>query len=223
MTTRHEFLTQLHKLLKPKTYLEIGVQHGWSLDLAHAAEVAIGVDPQPLVPEKGNQAIYPISSDDFFGDLGPQIPPIDFAFIDGMHLFEYALRDFMGVLPYLHSRSVVVFDDVLPRNQEEAARIQCPGDWTGDVWKLGATLPKYRPDLIFHLANTTPTGTMVVYGFGRTKYQFVQGSLDRVYESLVHTWSGDRPVPHDVINRTYAWDPDRILEGLRNAMATDDV
>jgi hypothetical protein len=30
MTTRHEFLQQLHELIQPKVYLEIGVQHGWS-------------------------------------------------------------------------------------------------------------------------------------------------------------------------------------------------
>ena len=45
IATRHEFLEQLHLALKPKTYLEVGVQHGTSLVLAHGAELAIGIDP----------------------------------------------------------------------------------------------------------------------------------------------------------------------------------
>ena len=218
MTTRHQFLAELHELLEPRTYLEIGVQHGWSLNLAHAAEVAIGVDPHPLIQATGNQIIYQMTSDEVFAGAGaPVLPPIDLAFIDGMHLYEYALRDFMNVLRYVHKDSVIVFDDVLPRNQLEAARVQCPGDWTGDVWKIHRTIPVYRPDLKFRLVDTQPTGLLVVTGFDKNT-NTIATSLNRVYDSLVAIWSKDCPVPHDVINRELAWQPEIALEEVRNGL-----
>lgn len=214
MTTRHEFLAELHKLLRPRTYLEIGIQHGWSLNLAYEADVAIGIDPLPLIHERGNQIIYPMTSDEAFkGEGAPVLPPLDLVFIDGMHLYEYALRDFMNVLRLVHKDSMIVFDDVLPRNQEEANRVQCPGDWTGDVWKVYKTVPVYRPDLKFRLVDTQPTGLLLVTGFGKDST-----SLDRVYESLVAIWSKDAPVPDDVINREKAWQPEIALEEIRNGL-----
>ena len=222
MTSRHEFLAQLHELLKPKTYLEIGVQHGWSLDLAHRAELPVGVDPHPLVEAKGNQSIFPLTSDEFFNKRGFVLPPVDLAFIDGMHLYEYALRDFINVLRYVHKDSVVVFDDVLPRNQGEANRVQCPGDWTGDVWKIHRTVPVYRPDLKFRLVDTQPTGLLLVTGFDK-KTNVIVTSLNRVYGSLAIVWSKDYLVPDDVINRESAWQPERALEEVRNGMEAPTV
>ncbi len=169
MTTRHEFLQLLHELVQPSTYLEVGVQHGWSLQLSKA-ELSIGIDPNPLV--SGAQLNMPNevfiahqTSDDFFElyikpDTG--FGPIDLAFIDGMHLVENALRDFANIEQYCHDRSIIVFDDVLPTTVAMAAREQCPGDWTGDVWRVYDILRERRPDLVLILVDTQPTGLLVV-------------------------------------------------------------
>ena len=169
--TRHEFLAALHGLLTPRTYLEIGIQHGWSLQLAKPGTRAIGVDPNPQIAvDTGPAMVYAETSDSFFArnptTLGQIIHStgLDLAFIDGMHLHEYALRDFANVERWAHPHGVVVFDDVLPRNQGEAARVQCPGDWTGDVWRVEPILRTWRPDLRIALVDTQPTGVMVVYG-----------------------------------------------------------
>lgn len=153
----------LHELLRPNVYLEIGVQHGWSLDLSKAP-TTIGIDPQPLVEAKNTQRIYKMTSDDFFDKWGYQEQPlnIDLAFIDGMHLVENALRDYANIERYCHERSVVVFDDVLPTTREMAAREQCLGDWTGDVWRVYDILRERRPDLVLLLVDTQPTGVLVV-------------------------------------------------------------
>lgn len=216
MTTRHEFLAQLHELLKPKVYLEIGVQHGWSLQLSKAAK-SIGIDPDPqqnaynvLRDLEGEDYLYEMTSDEFFGhDRTDEIGKIDFAFIDGMHLAEFAWRDFVNVELYCHDKSVVVFDDVLPTTVEMATREQCPGDWTGDVWKIYFALQHIRPDLTLILVDTSPTGTLVV--IDTNKYwadEFEISAMD------VPDWM-DVPPPAYILDRRHAWSAPAVLENLK--------
>lgn len=174
MTTRHEFLQLLHGLVQPKVYLEVGVQHGWSLQLSKA-EQSIGIDPNPLInwtyngtPDK-QVALFKMTSDEFFRrnleeGLGADAirQRIDLAFIDGMHLVENALRDFANIEALSHEDTIIVFDDVLPTTVAMAAREQCPGDWTGDVWRVYDILRERRPDLVLVLVDTQPTGLLVV-------------------------------------------------------------
>lgn len=143
-------------------YLEVGVQFGSSLALAKGAEVAIGIDPYALCTPKGNQVIFSMTSDDYFERINGHQTPVDLAFIDGMHLYEYALRDFMNIERISTTRSVIVFDDILPYNQAIAAREQPPGDWTGDVWKVYYLLKRHRPDLDLTLVDLFPTGALMV-------------------------------------------------------------
>lgn len=212
--TRHEFLGYLHELLRPNLYLEIGVQYGSSLALAVHSTVAIGIDPQPLVSAVDNQDIYRMTSDEFFAandtNRWSWSGTIDMAFIDGMHLYEYALRDFMNVERHSHQDSVVVFDDVLPRNQEEASRTQCPGDWTGDVWKVHRILRRMRPDLGIALVNTQPTGVMLVRGLDPRND--VLATMSKTIEALYPL--EDEPVPDEYLDRTHAYTPEAALHML---------
>lgn len=210
------FLTGLHRLVRPKTYLEVGVQHGYSLNLAFAAEVAIGIDPNPLIMPTANQHIYSMTSDEFFDDRHSEAHPdgwqIDLAYIDGMHLIEYAVRDFQNIARYCHPRSIVAFDDVLPRNQEEARRIPVGtpilGDWTGDVWKIHRMLAEYRPDLRLRLVDTWPTGCLVVSGFPAHPQEWAP---DR---RLVEIWQDWTTVPPAVLDRVTAITPEQALAEL---------
>jgi hypothetical protein len=208
VVTRHEFLAGLHERLRPRTYLEVGVQHGWSIDLAIHSELAIGIDPEPQVTAKRNQTIFTMTSDLFFDntDVTPlSARGIDMAFIDGMHLFEYALRDFQNIERYCHPQTVVLFDDVLPRNQHEARRMApgepVYGDWTGDVWKVDKILRHYHPDLTYRLIDTQPTGLLAVTGFADI---YLPWSLAG---DVVEGWSMTSHVPPDVIARTWAHSP----------------
>ena len=63
---------------------------------------------------------------------------VDLAFIDGMHLFEYALRDVFHTERHTRWTSVMVLDDMLPRSVDEAARDRHTDAWTGDVFKVAA-------------------------------------------------------------------------------------
>lgn len=231
--TRHEFLAALHEILRPATYLEVGVQYGTSLNLAIHSATAIGIDPEPLILPTGNQVLYTMTSDCFFDKIREggttrtleadgkrwdhgvrrSIPPVDLAFIDGMHLFEYALRDFCNIERYCHPRSVVVFDDVLPRNQYEARRLApgdpVLGDWTGDVWKVHSFLQLLRPNLAFRLVDTQPTGTMVVTRFP-AEYVSWSPSGD-----LIEIAASTPDVPDDVLTRAYALEPAAALDTVK--------
>ncbi len=209
MTTRHEFLAQLHDLLQPRGYLEIGVQFGDSLRLVRPGTLAIGIDPNPHLHGHfpGTTQVARTTSDNYF-EAGPVgLEHVDLAFIDGMHLFEYALRDFMNVERYSNPRTVVVFDDVLPRNQHEAAREQCPGDWTGDVWKVGRVLETWRPDLKIHWVDTQPTGTLLVYNLNPTSHK-LRNIYDTITKLGLQNWED---VPETILSREGAISAEQAL------------
>ncbi len=89
---------------------------------------SIGVDPAFRVERELLCDLHLVraTSDEFFAREHPLAhfdePVIDLAFIDGMHLAEYALRDFINTERYTHAASVIVIDDMLPRNVAEADR-----------------------------------------------------------------------------------------------------
>ena len=216
MTTKYEFLAQLHAQLQPRGYLEIGVQTGASLAIAQCP--SIGIDPAPLIGSQGDKRVYTMTSDDFWADAAltafdNDFPPVDLVYIDGMHLFEFALRDFINVERVCHKGTVVVFDDVLPYNEAIAAREQPPGDWTGDVWKVVDIIGNLRFDLDHRLVDVWSTGAFVVWGFGQSPIDSI--ILQSHYEKIVKRWM-DRPMPSWVLSREYAATPESVLEDLRN-------
>jgi hypothetical protein len=163
---RHELLAALHARLHPRSYLEIGVNDGRSLSLSRVPSVAI--DPTFKVTSEMSADVHlaRTTSDEFFVRADPLAHfggfPVDLAFIDGMHLSEFALRDFMNVERFKTPTSVVVLDDIRPRNVDEAARDRPTRDWTGDVFKVPQALRRLRSDLVVLDVATRPTGTSVV-------------------------------------------------------------
>ena len=168
---RHELLEGLHKLVQPRTYLEIGVQTGRSLRYSRSCTIA--VDPAfHLINEVlCDLHLVRATSDEFFARHRPlahfPFPAADMAFIDGMHLAEYALRDLINVERHTLPTSVIVLDDMLPRHVDEAGRgrdaARTRGSaWAGDVYKVVATLRELRPDLVCLEVDTQPTGTVII-------------------------------------------------------------
>jgi len=162
-------LKNIHKKIKPKTYVEIGVCRGESFNLADPNYKAIGIDPEPqldLSTLSTNHKVVKSSSDDYFnsGEVIEDLSADSFemAFLDGMHLFEYALRDFMNLEKYSNSESVVFVHDLFPMNAETSTRERNSDFWTGDVWKLFLCLTKYRPDLKLTTLPCPPTGLGVI-------------------------------------------------------------
>ena len=89
---------------------------------------------------------------------------VDLAFIDGMHWFEYALRDFIHVEAWSQPNGVVVLHDCLPLFPLTASRERRTKFWVGDVWKVVSILREYRPELRLKIVATAPSGLCIVRG-----------------------------------------------------------
>ena len=230
---RHQFLRRLHRLYAPRNYLEIGVNEGLSLALSRVP--SIGIDPAFAIkaPLRCDLELVRDTSDAFFARPVPlrhlrsgrnpfrnlrrgRAPfahyrgdtTLDLAFIDGLHLFEFALRDFMNVERHSRWSSVIVIDDIFPRNVDEAARERHTGAWAGDVYKLLPVLRQHRPDLVLIPVDTKPTGVLVVLGADPAD----QVLRDR-YDQVVLEWvvPDPQPVPAEILERVGAVDPEALL------------
>ena len=211
---RHELLNSLHELLAPRSYFEIGVSSGRSMTLSRTRSV--GVDPFFAVNRELHCDLHLVraSSDEFFARRHPfahlDEPVVDLAFIDGMHLAEYALRDVINTERYTRSTSVIVLDDMLPRTVDEADRTfpRARRAWAGDVYKVVPVLRALRPDLICLEVDTQPTGVAVI---------LLPDPASRVlleaYGGLVAGLVGPdpQPVPEEVLHRTHAIAPERLV------------
>jgi hypothetical protein len=209
-----QVLERLHRELAPASYLEIGVRHGISLSLARCP--ALGVDPNPEVDRELPETteVVRLTSDEFFKDLAGNVSP-DLTFIDGMHLFEYALRDFMNVERCSPPGAVVVFDDVFPNHPLQANRVRASQVWTGDVWRVADILTRLRSDLFLLPIDTAPTGLLLVAGLDPENRVLWDGYDQIVREAM----SGSGPPP-EVLSRRGAIDPaspdfGRVLEAIK--------
>jgi hypothetical protein len=209
-------LELIHRELAPRLYLEVGVRNGRSLRLAGCA--SIGIDPEPGLSQslRSDAKLFRRTSDDFFQSEAPHAiqDAIDFAFIDGLHRFEYALRDFINIEHYSAPASLVAVDDVFPNHPVQAKRERESRVWTGDVWKLLACLRVFRRDLIVLPVNTAPAGTLLVTGLNPASRELTEN-----YDLIVRRYvtEGDDTPPVEILGRNGAVHPDdgRIIELLR--------
>jgi hypothetical protein len=173
-----QFFRRLHAAYVFDWYLEIGCRSGRILDMARGK--SIGVDPvfrlaRPLLGRKPQLHLFQESSDAFFGagHLSALGGRVSVAFIDGMHLFEYALRDVLNTEHLADPNGVIFVHDVCPFSIEMTTRDlqDLPDIWTGDVWKLIPILRAYRPDLTLTVLDARPTGLLAITGLKPGKTQ----------------------------------------------------
>jgi hypothetical protein len=206
-------LRALHEVVAPRTYLEIGVNRGLSLGLSRVP--SIGIDPEFEVTSELQADIHlaRTTSDEFFARRRPlahlPVPVVDLAFIDGMHLAEFALRDVLSVERFSLPTTVLVIDDVLPRTVEMANRQRTTRDWTGDVYKVPRALRALRPDLLVIDVDTEPTGTCVVLLPDARRRGVLAGYDEWVAAEAVRP--DPQPVPESVLGRTRAVDPEQLV------------
>lgn len=207
-----DFLTRLHEMLRPECYLEIGVRWGDSLALSRCRTV--GIDPAFTITKEldAEVALVRTTSDEYFARDEPLRltggRPFDLAFIDGLHLFEYSLRDFMHAEKHCSTRGVIVFDDILPKNVDQAARVRHTQAWTGDVYAILAVLARYRPELVVVPVATRPTGLLLVTGLDPSSTVLADN-----YAAIMAEYRrpDPQPVPSQILDGLVALPPDKVL------------
>jgi hypothetical protein len=165
-------LSLIHRTLRPANYVEIGVQQGISLNQAVPGTPCIGVDPEPRIEHDldDERKIYELTSDEFFAchDLIELLGgPVALGFIDGLHLFEQVLRDFINLERHSGPGTVLLLHDCIPLNAVTASRERTTDFYSGDVWKAALVLRRRRPELEMATIRTAPTGLSLVRGLDR--------------------------------------------------------
>lgn len=165
-----DVLEHLHTVIEPEWYLEIGTNKGDSLKRCPGNFVS--VDPDFLlknfeIGDNKHGFFFQQTSDDFFATdfLAKNGIVPRYGFLDGLHRFEYLLRDFIAFEKNSSVDGVAVLHDCLPFNAEMTSRVWDKAAirfWTGDVWKTFAILKEFRPDLSLQVLDAYPTGLVLV-------------------------------------------------------------
>ena len=156
-------------------YLEIGVCEGTTF-FAVDAPFKVAVDPDFRFDISEHEAdgtyFFPLPSDEFFAVFeasqaaerlrnGGAVPLFDVIYIDGLHTFEQAYRDFINSCRYAHEKTVWIFDDTVPNDPYSAlpdldlcAKYRAMAgvaseSWHGDVYKAVLTLHDRHKDIFY--------------------------------------------------------------------------
>lgn len=190
---RSTVIKEIHNIVKPELYLEIGIRDGYSLLCANKETEIIAIDPNPIIayelPPKTR--IFKETSDDFFKNHNIEKiynKKVDLAFIDGMHLFDFVLRDFINVEKACRKDSVILLHDTIPIDAPSATRISTEKNlnyWSGDVYKIILILKEFRPDLELINFNVPKTGLCIVKNLDSTS-TVLEENYDRIIEKYMN-------------------------------------
>ncbi|MBL9050209.1 MAG: class I SAM-dependent methyltransferase [Tabrizicola sp.] len=190
----YRFLKSLHRQVLFDWYLEVGCRAG--LSFAPVRGKTIAVDPYfraelNIIGQKPALHVFQATSDDFFagGFLRRNGIKLGAAFLDGMHLFEYLLRDFINTEANADPNGVIMLHDCVPFSFEMTTRDleNLPnGPWTGDVWKLIPILQAYRPDLKLTVLDCRPTGVVCISNLN-PKSQVLRKRYEKIVAEYLET------------------------------------
>jgi len=184
-----DVLKKFHEQLRPKTYFEIGTLQGATLALSRAKTIAVDPCFKLIVSPVGNREVtmfFQMPSDEFFARHDPLAlfgEKIDLAFLDGLHYFEFLLRDFINTEKSCKANSIIALHDCIPMNLPMTTRANPGGFWTGDVWKLVLVLKEYRPQVKLYSFDAWPTGLICCTGLDPQS-----NILSENYHAIVDQW-----------------------------------
>jgi hypothetical protein len=163
-----EVMRWVHQILKPSIYIEIGIEGGDSLGNTLPTTKLIGIDPFPQCASRDNADIYAMTSDNFFARVEAGtisgVRGYSLAFIDGLHTYDQALRDFINLEKLSSADSVIMLHDCIPLDEISSSNPRTSQFYTGDVWKTLLILVRNRPDLKICIVPAWPSGLVLVNG-----------------------------------------------------------
>ena len=121
--TRLDLIQLIIKKNEYKKYLEIGCNQD---EVFNKIDIdKIGVDPISGGNFRG-------TSDEFFLK---NTFKFDCIFIDGLHVYEQAIKDILNSIKFLNKNGVIILHDCLPKSIEHQRVPMSRYNWNGDVWK----------------------------------------------------------------------------------------
>lgn len=174
-------------------YFEIGTRKGSSLQLSQSPSVAIDPFFQLTHNPIGNKnycLLFQETSDSFFQNTLHRFSDLkcQLAFIDGMHLFEFALRDFINLCKCRTEDALFLFHDPLPWTYEMATRDNTTlgrnEAWTGDIWKLIPILIAAGFKDHLKVITAAPSGLLAIFNPPKELVE----KLEEDYEDICRNW-----------------------------------
>jgi len=186
------FLKALHENVY-ESYFEIGTRTGDSLVLSQSPSIAI--DPffqlnNDPIGKKDFCLIFQETSDSFFKNTLPKLSHLkcQLAFIDGMHLFECALRDFINLAKISSEEALFLFHDPIPWTSRMAVRnnkqLEHDEAWTGDIWKLALIFMDAGMKDNISILTSAPSGLLAVLNPEKK----IIAKLEENYEKICAEW-----------------------------------
>jgi len=151
-----QLLMRLAVELKAEEMVELGTCLG--ISSAYLASVGgkshlttfEGAPEVARIARKGWEELGLFNVDCIIGDIDKTLPswapgkPLDLAFLDANHTYEATVRYFRALLPYVHKKSVFVFDDIhYSRGMQQAWDEICR------MPEVSATIDLYAMGLVF--------------------------------------------------------------------------
>jgi predicted O-methyltransferase YrrM len=144
------------RLLKPRNFLELGVQVGECTNkiIELIPEQYIGVDMEKtdnidyLTNKYKNFSFYNMTTDQFFEKIKKESDDqdgnqsaykFDMVFIDACHTHEATYRDFLNVMDHVNEDGYIFFHDCYPYSEYWANPDLC-----GDAYKTSELIRKYH-------------------------------------------------------------------------------
>lgn len=123
-------IVEFAKLLKPSTYVEIGVKNGYTFNQISCfvdRAVAVDINPMRSLNERPGVEKYQMSSQEFFSIWKD---PIDMMFIDADHRREAVLSDVYGGIKFIRDKSgLMLLHDTHPGCEELMDDGYCSTAW----------------------------------------------------------------------------------------------
>ena len=186
------FLKALHENVY-EGYFEIGSRTGHSLVLSQSPSIAIDpffqLEKNPI-GKKDFCLMFQETSDSFFKNRLPKLSGLkcQLAFIDGMHLFEYALRDFINLAKISSEKALFLFHDPIPWSLRMATRnfktLGRQEAWTGDIWKLVPIFIEAGMKDNINLVSSAPSGLLAVLNPSKK----MVAKLEKNYDKICTQW-----------------------------------
>ena len=156
---RFDIINSIASKIKASDYLEIGVYDGYCFERVMIPNKD-AVDPDSPFRHTN----FRMTSDKFFDYLNPK-KGYDIIFIDGLHVHEQSLRDFINSEKHLNPGGFIIFHDTNPPTKSHATDECKSGDWNGSVYKTIITLRSEWPNLNIFTVDTDWGVTVVTKGW----------------------------------------------------------